>query len=410
MAGSIFGLGENLKTTAACISLICIIVFTVLFELFTLHLDKKMKGSIYKEMVDKVYRELTILGVISFLLFITLQSGAEIDHDTLIAFEFSHIVIFFSALFFIVGSIFMMLLNVSLKKAMDIAYARTSKKVFENFALNENQYTSKWASYLPWHRQFFYDVDFKVFQLFFCEQNNLPHSVFDFAAYMRIVLDEHILSLIEVEISSWLFLIAALGGNVIRSEYLGSISHNGISGSRFLAEDVIACDLPSAGRKLGGGPCSEAESTGLMLFIISGWALLGGVGMLKFAARRNELALLKIIGVSDIRSSLKFIKEKEEVLGEYEEHLKNVVDRSDSAPTVIGGTANQYHKILRVSRTIVIMVMECKRNLISLTHTYQLSSNSLLPLFCLSSVISLPNPSFSEFESRTWRRRPLSRR
>ena len=56
MAGSIFGLGERLNVQAASISLICIVAFTVIFELFTHHLDHHLEGSPYKEMVDKIYK------------------------------------------------------------------------------------------------------------------------------------------------------------------------------------------------------------------------------------------------------------------------------------------------------------------------------------------------------------------
>ena len=60
----VFGLGAELNTKAACIALIGIIVFTVTFEVGAHKLDRAVKGTPYKDMVDKIFRELTILGLI----------------------------------------------------------------------------------------------------------------------------------------------------------------------------------------------------------------------------------------------------------------------------------------------------------------------------------------------------------
>ena len=75
-AGSVFGMGADLNSLAASVSLMAIIGFTVFFEIGTMRLDKILRGTPYKEMVDKIYRELTILGLISFGVFVTLQSGS----------------------------------------------------------------------------------------------------------------------------------------------------------------------------------------------------------------------------------------------------------------------------------------------------------------------------------------------
>ena len=63
------------------------------------------------------------------------------------------------------------------------------------------------------------NMEYKVLNIFFCEQYHLPFSVFDFPAYIREVLDHNILSLIEVDVSSWIALCIVLCANVIRSEF-----------------------------------------------------------------------------------------------------------------------------------------------------------------------------------------------
>ena len=61
---TVFGLGSSLNTRAACVALIGIIIFTVIFEVSAHRLDHALVGTPYKEMVEKIYRELTILGLI----------------------------------------------------------------------------------------------------------------------------------------------------------------------------------------------------------------------------------------------------------------------------------------------------------------------------------------------------------
>lgn len=62
-------------------------------------------------------------------------------------------------------------------------------------------------------------MEYKVFNVFFCKTYGLPLSVFDFASYMREVLDKHVTDMIEVEVSSWVLLCVALCFNVIRHEF-----------------------------------------------------------------------------------------------------------------------------------------------------------------------------------------------
>ena len=143
MGGSIFGLGSSLNVQAASISLIAIVAFTVIFELGTHKLDHHLEGSPYKEMVDKIYKELTILGFISFGVFMFIQSEAEVDQDIFLAFEFSHIVIFFAALFFIIEAFFLMALNQKLKTNIDMAVALSSEDMLKRFGTEKNAMNKK---------------------------------------------------------------------------------------------------------------------------------------------------------------------------------------------------------------------------------------------------------------------------
>ena len=119
MAGSVFGLGALLDVEYTTICFIGLICFTIMFELLDEHMNEVLEGSIYFEMMQKIYKELTILGFISFGVFMAINTNSVEHGKALLAFEFAHIVIFFSAMFFILQSIAMMFLSKSLKKRTD---------------------------------------------------------------------------------------------------------------------------------------------------------------------------------------------------------------------------------------------------------------------------------------------------
>eukprot|EP00520_Triparma_pacifica_P009032 CAMPEP_0118640094 /NCGR_PEP_ID=MMETSP0785-20121206/4571_1 /TAXON_ID=91992 /ORGANISM="Bolidomonas pacifica, Strain CCMP 1866" /LENGTH=735 /DNA_ID=CAMNT_0006531461 /DNA_START=289 /DNA_END=2496 /DNA_ORIENTATION=+ len=214
---------------AACISLMVIILFTVTFETGTEKIDKMLKGTPYKEMVDKIYRELTILGLISFIIFLTLQSGAELNDSYFLAFEFSHIVIFFAALYFVLSAAFMMFMNSRMKIFIDQVAAKSSDQCIKDYKAHQGKighFGNLKSS----------QVEFKLYDTFFCSTHKLPISVFDFGMYMRDIFDEHVVQLIEVEISSWIIMIILLGVNIFLIEVLNITGKATSSSSRRLDE------------------------------------------------------------------------------------------------------------------------------------------------------------------------------
>jgi hypothetical protein len=139
----------------------------------------------------------------------------------ILAFEFSHIVIFFSALFFVMEAFFMMLVNQNLKSEIDKAAALTSEEILDTYEKEKKKIDSENEWFVSKHVSM---MEYKVYNIIFCEQYALPYSVFDFPCYIREVLDKEVVNLIEVDISSWLFLCIFLIFNIIRDEIIKATS------------------------------------------------------------------------------------------------------------------------------------------------------------------------------------------
>ena len=75
MTGSVFGLGASLDTSASSLSLMTLVAFTVLWEIMTHRIEVHLKNSVYLNMVNKIYKELAILGFVSFSVMLFIESG-----------------------------------------------------------------------------------------------------------------------------------------------------------------------------------------------------------------------------------------------------------------------------------------------------------------------------------------------
>jgi len=159
---------EVLPTT---LSFIGIIFFTICFELLDHRLMHALENTIYLAMLQKIYKELTILGFISFGVFMTINTADNLHVPTLLAFEFAHIVIFFSAMFFIFQSIMMMLLSRAMKQRIDFICAEPIPELL-------NQYHSQGFRH---HKSAFHvrlfryndirnQIETKIMQHFFLDQ------------------------------------------------------------------------------------------------------------------------------------------------------------------------------------------------------------------------------------------------
>ncbi|GMH78978.1 hypothetical protein TL16_g07995 [Triparma laevis f. inornata] len=201
MAGSVFGLGAQLDVEYTTWCFMGIIAFTIMFELFDEHLYAKLDGSIYLEMMQKVYKELTILGFISFGVFMAINTNSVGHGAALVAFEFAHIVVFFSAMFFILQSIMMMFLSKRLKMKIDhICSAPIPELLNQYHSRGMREYTSTFHKRPYKHIDLRNQMEMKLLQHFFIEQYALEG--FDFASYLHACYDKSFLEVCEVSLGA----------------------------------------------------------------------------------------------------------------------------------------------------------------------------------------------------------------
>jgi hypothetical protein len=126
-----FNLGALESTPSITLgSFVIIIIFILFFEFFTKFLEFTLEDSPrYNRMVQNIYKELMQLGVISFIFALydsASNGGSGIAYKWLIAIDFSHVLLFFVTIYFVVHTFY--LIGVSIRASH--LYARLNGKSY----------------------------------------------------------------------------------------------------------------------------------------------------------------------------------------------------------------------------------------------------------------------------------------
>lgn len=111
--GFSFGLIVGLNIRIVTITTLMTILFVLAFEFLTGFLEFCVSGSaLHREMVQTIYKELTMMGVVSFTMVMINASKAATDHfEWIVSADFSHILLFYVAIFFVFHAIYIMRLS-----------------------------------------------------------------------------------------------------------------------------------------------------------------------------------------------------------------------------------------------------------------------------------------------------------
>ena len=218
-APSFFAQEMDLVVISSCLTIL--VGMTVVLEFSVIQLKAYFaRNAAITEMVQKVISELMILGFISFTtaLVISFNTDAELLQRALAEFELAHIWLFVVGMLYVANAVNMML---------NLERIKNSWTAFDDAriqSVNENSPRSP-RSRCAWlvcgsGTKAPALAEFKVFKLFFMQQNwkYLEHELgserhvmhFDYAQYIRTVVTEEIIELLEVRPTTWLFFVVIL--------------------------------------------------------------------------------------------------------------------------------------------------------------------------------------------------------
>jgi len=348
-AAKVLGAGETLSIDLVSKALIGIIIFTIGYEFSTEHLENKLFGTPYLKIVNQVYKELTVMGLISFVVFMIGQVGDLFadNPDVYMAFEYAHILVFFIALMIIISSAYLCMLNY----LTSVAYLNTDLATMPDLLESYEETQKTWWGRFSFHN--FYapsklrtDFEFKILHHFFVTSYHVPRN-FDFGMYLCESLDLQIVELVEVDVMSWFGVMVLILGNMLRIHLFpgdgdgddgggggdASGAHRLLGSSDYSPEVVDCSNYTSTTshfyRRLGSSsasvedPCAPVVIDSVEIFSVFGWCMLGLSLCLMFGAHS---AFMKLMAKAGCKSSL-----------EYQKRLQHLSKKTSKVPFTVKG-------------------------------------------------------------------------
>ena len=219
---SVFGMARDLNATAAATVFIGLIFLLVLLEIGFSKLEHWAEHHQTEELFEKLKKELTMMGILSFTVFIYQTAYAEATENSYYeAFEMSHIVILFIAIAFIIQASF--LLHFAIAEGDNfLKMSRTTPEdlLIQYHNMKESNPTQSWffekAPYwFPTIPSFRNDIRAKLIESLFINQHKLPDE-FRFAQYISKLFQKYISELGEVSPINWVLLGGLVALNFLK--------------------------------------------------------------------------------------------------------------------------------------------------------------------------------------------------
>jgi len=209
-----FHLSAQIDIRDVCWSFLILVGCTIIIETLVEWLKELLKETEHWLVIlNQVFKELMILGLISFMLSCFKQipywsEGVSTIWDESI--EFSHLLLFFIGLSFALLSLAVCFVveqaAATWQNIEDTPISEMEK--FVNRRTTSHRFVAFWLNLAPMSNA----VDYMLLKLIFIRMHKLPEN-FDFKAYVQLVMLSNVDVLLDVETSSWCFLaLLTLGG------------------------------------------------------------------------------------------------------------------------------------------------------------------------------------------------------
>ena len=211
MGGNIFN--GNINGRATAWMMIGMLVFAVIWESFTDWLEHKLHhNKAHSEILQKVYKELMILGFIAFGLIMGKEVGAVTwNAETLHCFEFCDLLVSICVLVYVANCAISSFTLHTVQRDWDrVALMPTTKVIKDAKSYLKKLEASPWMKFkacLPfsgtaWRK----DADFKIMQLLFQLKFHMPPQ-FDYVMYLKLVLEGVVCSMANVTTWHWMIVM-----------------------------------------------------------------------------------------------------------------------------------------------------------------------------------------------------------
>lgn len=319
-----FGLIQSIDPATTVVCFVIVVAFVIVFEHATELLEVLLEENhVYSKILQIVYKELMLMGVISFSIVMYQASKPDDlsaqESSAIESIDFAHIVLFYMTFFFVLHAFYLIRISIDNFHRNRVHYAETAASLLQKLAAVEGR---PWWSpaRLLYHSEFFLTplrekVEFKVVQSIFFALYLVPRN-FDYPAYLTRCYERYALKTITRSLLSWLVLLLAVLANYLRLFAGYSCTIHGV----VEAEHRRWLSAPD-GYGYAYGADVDADNDRCrkltMREFLAGGALLTLFNLcLLVAARLYKLRLVHFVGTSrsaDFREYLEYLHSFEEV-------------------------------------------------------------------------------------------------
>ncbi|KAK1932084.1 hypothetical protein P3T76_012584 [Phytophthora citrophthora] len=208
--GSVFQVGEDVDLYQVVVVFNALAICLLVFEAALHHLEHHLlaHNDKYQHMLKKVYRELMILGLLSFIIkLLTEVGGIDGYSGLMLALQVSDLIIFILAITLVLQAMNVLLLLNGYKKRADRAELITTQDLIEAANASETTPSSCCGRKQPSDELLKKEVvQHRLLRHLFLTRFGLP-QLFPFSKYLRRAQANNIVHMIEVEPSMWLLLL-----------------------------------------------------------------------------------------------------------------------------------------------------------------------------------------------------------
>lgn len=213
----LFGQLVELRAGSGSLVFIVVLVFLLVFEGIIQQIEKLSDKYGFHMLVQKLFREFMIMGFVSFGTYIAFEAYKFNKSEYFDAFHFAHFVVFFIAITFVIQA-FLLVFLVAARKSSLLKYSASSCQdlLVEYDEMNRHKlfffHNGPLFIVYPQLREC---MEYKILQEFFVSSFNLP-AEFNFANYMCKLLQNYVISLVDVRPINWLLLASLVSVNFLR--------------------------------------------------------------------------------------------------------------------------------------------------------------------------------------------------
>ena len=226
-ASHVFGIVATIESKYGTITFIGFLIFLVCLEHGFENLEHLAIDNGVSLLFEKLKKELMMMGIISFVVFIFVTAGGAANHTLYSSFEMTHVIVLFMALAFICQAFFIVSYASTAGKRYLNALRTSSMKLLRmykkcRFDPKQWWYFHHGSSMLPAHPSFRTDIEFRIIERLFTFQHKLSAD-FNFANYVNMLFMQYTAELSEVTPVGWFMLACLVAINYMRIALLDPI-------------------------------------------------------------------------------------------------------------------------------------------------------------------------------------------